>query len=201
MELQDHLINKFKEFGKSYNLGELNLSSYYAGRTRFQLEHFVQNEHDTPERQFLQLIMELKSLRSGYIIDSLEAEKIALQIEELLSSGNEINKIEAAKKQYTLGTMNETMEYRKKEIATILELISKLPKIYTYQEIEAAEKDYWKKRLTRQCAEEMASRALGINPGNIRSLIQAGCPLGDKFLEFQNMMVENFQNAEVLQIE
>lgn len=201
MEIQNYLIDKCNEFNKDYDLGNLNLNFCYSGRTKFQLEYFVQNEHDTPERKFLQLIMELKSLRDGFIIDSLEMEKIKLQIERLLSTGDAIDKIEATKKQYTLGTMNEAMEYRKREIKTISDLLKKLPKIYSYEEIEAAEKIYWEKRLTRQCAEEMASRALGINPGNLRSLIQADYTLGSKFSDFQKMLMDNFKNAQVMEIQ
>lgn len=201
MELQNYFTDKFNEFNKNYDLGNLNLNSYYSGRTKFQLEHFVQNEHDTPERKFLQLIMELKGLRDGYVLDSLEIEKIKLQIEKLLSTNDPIDRIEAIKKQYTLGCMNETMGLRNREIATISELLKKLPKIYSYEEIEAAEKGYWEKRLTRQCAEEMVSRTTGINPGNTRSLIQADCALGKKFLDLQNMIIEDFRKAQVLQIE
>jgi hypothetical protein len=201
MELQNYLTDKFNQLNKDYDLGELNLNSYYAGRTKFQLEHFVQNEHDTPERKFLQLIMELKSLRDGYIIDSLEIEKIKLQIDDLLSTGNKIDKIEALKKQYTLGTMNEAMEYRKREIKNISDLLKKLPKFYTYEEIEASEKNYWERRLTRQCVEEMVSRSTGINPGNIRSIIQSECALGEKFLALENLLINDFKNAQLQQIQ
>ena len=201
MEIQDYFIDKHQQFNKDYDLGDLNLSSYYSGRTKFQLEHFVQNEHDCPERKFLQLMMELKSLRDGFILDSLEIEKTKLQIEQLSSTQNPIDKIEALKKQYSLGLLNESMTLRKREVKDICELLKKLPKIYTYEEIQAAEKTYWEKRLTRQCAEEMVSRTTGINPGNIRSLIQSDCALGNKFLELQNMIIQDFKTAQVLQLQ
>lgn len=201
MEIQDYFIDKHQQFNKDYDLGDLNLSSYYSGRTKFQLEHFVQNEHDCPERKFLQLMMELKSLRDGFIMDSLEIEKTKLQIEQLSSTQNPIDKIEALKKQYSLGLLNESMTLRKREVKDICELLKKLPKIYTYEEIQAAEKTYWEKRLTRQCAEEMVSRTTGINPGNIRSLIQSDCALGNKFLELQNMIIQDFKTAQVLQLQ
>jgi len=193
MEL-NKLIN---QFNTDYNLGSLNLNKYYCGRTKFQLENFVQNEHDTPERKFLQLIMELKSLRDGYIIDSLEMEKLKLQIEKLLSTGDPIDKVEAMKKQYTLATMHESMEYRNREAGNICDLLKKLPKNYTYEEIENAEKGYWERRLTRQCIEDMASRTTGVNPGNIRAIIQSNCKVGEKFLELQNLLLEDFKEAEI----
>lgn len=198
MEIQKYFDDKLDEFNKNYNLGNLNLNTYYSGRTKFQLEHFVQNEHDTPQRKCLQLIMELKSLRDGYIIDTLEMEKIKIEINELLSTGKPIDKIEAMKKQYVLGTMNETMEYRQREIHTIADLLKKLPKIYTYQEIEEAEQIYWEKRLTRQCMEDLVSRMTGINQGNIRSAIQANYNIGRKLLEMEYAMIGNLKDAQLL---
>lgn len=201
MNLQNSLIELNNNFNDYCNLGNLNLNKYYAGRTKFQLEHFVQNEHDMPERKFLQLIMELKNIRDGFITDSLEMEKLKIEIQELSSSNKSIDKIEALKKQYALAVMNEGMEFRKREINTICDLMKKLPKIYNYEEIEAAEKIYWEKRLKRQCAEEMAGHAIGVNPGNLRSMILADNELGNKFLEFQNMVMENFEKSKIVQIE
>lgn len=198
MEIQKYFDDKLDEFNKNYNLGNLNLNTYYSGRTKFQLEHFVQNEHDTPQRKCLQLIMELKSLRDGYIIDTLEMEKIKIEINELLSTGKPIDKIEAMKKQYVLGTMNEAMEYRQREIHTIADLLKKLPKVYTYQEIEEAEQTYWEKRLTRQCMEDLVSRMTGINQGNIRSAIQADYNIGRKLLEMEYAMIGNLKDTQLL---
>ena len=201
MNLQNSLMELNNNFNNYCDLGNLNLNKYYTGRTKFQLEHFVQNEHDIPERKFLQLIMELKGCRDSFILDSLEMEKIKIEIQELSSSNKPIDKIEALKKQYALAVMNEGMEFRMREINTICDLMKKLPKIYNYEEIEAAEKTYWEKRLKRQCAEEMAGNAIGVNPGNLRSMILADNELGNKFLEFQNMVMENFEKSKIMQIE
>lgn len=198
MDIQKYFDNKFTEFNNNYNLGNLDLNTYYSGRTKFQLEHFVQNEHDTPQRKCLQLIMELKSLRDGYILDTLETEKIKIEINDLLATGKPIDKIEAMKKQYVLGTMNETMDYRRREIQSIADLLKKLPKIYTYQEIEETEQAYWEKRLTRQCMEDLLSRMTGINQGNIRSAIQADYNIGKKLLEMEYAMLGSLKDAQLL---
>ena len=127
--------------------------------------------------------------------------KIIKPLEFICIIGNFEDKIEALKKQYSLGLLNESMTLRKREVKDICELLKKLPKTYTYEEIEAAEKTYWEKRLKRQCAEEMAGNAIGINPGNLRSMILADNELGNKFLEFQNMVIENFEKSKIMQIE
>lgn len=185
-----------KEFNKKYDLSGINLNKYYSGRTKFQLEHFVQMEHDCPERQFLQLIMELKALRDGWYIDTLEMKKIEIQIDRLLATKDEIDHIEALKKEYTLATLKEGMEYREREIKNILEALRKLPKIYTYEEIENAESRYWEKRLARQATEDMMSAQTGINPGNIRSIIQANTSLKKSFLEFQQSLLDSMYSSK-----
>jgi hypothetical protein len=170
---EQQLIQKQREFNEVYGLGSLNLAHYTLGRTRFQLENFVMKEHDCLERKFLQVIVELKSLRDGAIIDWLEQQKIKIEIDRLLATGDEIDAIEAVKKQYKLFNMQETMLYREREVKTLVEILKTFPKMYTYEEIEAAEPAYWEKRLNRQMAEDMVSAQTGINPGNIRSAIQA----------------------------
>ena len=96
-----------------------------------------------------------------------------IEIDRLLATGDEIDAIEALKKQYKLANMQETMLYREREIKTLVKILNTFPKMYTYEEIEAAEPAYWEKRLNRQMAEDMVSAQTGINPGNIRSAIQA----------------------------
>ena len=171
--MNEIIQQKYKDFNDYYDLGSLDMSQYTLGRTRFQLENFVLREHDCPERMFLQVITELKALRDGTIIDWLEQQKMKIEIDRLLATGDEIDAIEALKKQYKLANMQETMLYREREIKTLVEILNTFPKMYTYEEIEAAEPAYWEKRLNRQMAEDMVSAQTGINPGNIRSAIQA----------------------------
>jgi hypothetical protein len=188
---------KFEEFNETYGLGTLDLSKYTLGRTRFQLENFVVKEHDCPERKFLQVIVELKALRDGAIVDMFEQQKIKIEINRLLATGDEIDAIEAAKKQYTLGMMQESMKYREREIQVLVDLLKQFPKMYTYEEIEAGEKTYWEKRLTRQIAEDMVTAQTGINQGNIRSAIQAGTSVEKYFLAFQEHFLTQMKHPEL----
>jgi hypothetical protein len=182
MEELNKLVNKFSE---SFDLTDIDFKTHYTGRTFFQIERFVMQEHDLPERRFLQLMMELRSIRDGFIQDSIEIEKVKIQIQRLLSTGDEIDRLEAMKKQYNLDHYESGMAVRQDEIRHIAKLLKQLPKIYTKQEIEAAEERYWEKRLTRQAAEEMVSAQTGINSGNIRANIQAKTTLSKTLLELQ----------------
>lgn len=191
----DNLLdNKLKEFSDKFDLGAIDFSKYTAGRTSFQLERFVMQEHDLPERKFLQLMMELKSMRDGFISDCFEIEKLKIEIKRLIATNDEIDNLEACKKQYILRQCEENMIFREREIKTIVRLINALPKIYTYDEIEAAESVYWERRLTRQAFEDMVSAQTGINQGNVRANIQAGTTMAPSLLDFKQKMLTNFIN-------
>jgi hypothetical protein len=197
----DNLLdNKLKEFSNKFDLGAIDFSKYTAGRTSFQLERFVMQEHDLPERKFLQLMMELKSMRDGFIGDVFEIEKMKIEIKRLLAKNDEVDTLEAMKKQYFMRQLEENMIFREREIKTIVQLINSLPKIYTYDEIEAAESRYWECRLTRQAFEDMASAQTGINQGNIRANIQAGTTMAPNLLDFKQSLLNNFINPQITYI-
>jgi hypothetical protein len=197
----DNLLdNKLKEFSNKFDLGAIDFSKYTAGRTSFQLERFVMQEHDLPERKFLQLMMELKSMRDGFIGDVFEIEKMKIEIKRLIAKNDEVDTLEAMKKQYFLKQLEENMIFREREIKTIVRLINSLPKIYTYDEIEAAESRYWECRLTRQAFEDMASAQTGINQGNIRANIQAGTTMAPNLLDFKQSLLNNFINPQITYI-
>jgi hypothetical protein len=194
----DNLLdNKLKEFSNKFDLGAIDFSKYTAGRTSFQLERFVMQEHDLPERKFLQLMMELKSMRDGFIGDVFEIEKMKIEIKRLIAKNDEVDTLEAMKKQYFLKQLEENMIFREREIKTIVRLINSLPKIYTYDEIEAAESRYWECRLTRQAFEDMASAQTGINQGNIRANIQAATTMAPNLLDFKQSLLNNFINPQI----
>jgi len=198
--MDDLLDNKLKEFSNKFDLGAIDFSKYTAGRTSFQLERFVMQEHDLPERKFLQLMMELKSMRDGFIGDCFDIEKLKIEIKRLQLKNDEIDNLEACKKQYILRQHEENMIFREREIKTIVKLINSLPKIYTYDEIEAAESRYWECRLTRQAFEDMASAQTGINQGNIRANIQAGTTMAGNLLDFKQSLLNNFINPKITYI-
>ena len=179
MEELNKLINNFSE---QFDLTNIDFKTHYTGRTFFQMDRFVMQEHDLPERKFLQLMMELRSIRDGFIQDSIEIEKIKIQIKRLLDTGDEIDKLEAMKKQYNLEHYESGMAVRQEELMHIVKLLKTLPKIYTKREIEDAEERYWEKRLTRQAAEDVVSQLTGVHSGNIRANIQAKTSLSNTFI-------------------
>ena len=118
-------------------------------RSRYQLIHFVLGQHDTPEMQFYQLMLELQDMGFKLRMAQLNVRKTEVEIARLLETGDELDAIEAEEKQVGLEQTQIVMKGAQREIA-ILEDIFNECQHYTRDEIEHAQPDYWEKRLTRQ---------------------------------------------------
>ena len=59
-------------------------------RSRYQLIHFVLGQHDTPEMQFYQLMMELQDMGYKLRMAQLGIRKLEIEIKRLLETGDEL---------------------------------------------------------------------------------------------------------------
>jgi hypothetical protein len=125
-------------------------------RSRYQLIHFVIGQHDTPEMQFYQLMLELQDMGYKLRMTQLNVKKTEVEIARLLETGDELDAIEAEEKQVGLEQTLIVMKGAQREIA-ILEDIFNTCQHYTRDEIEHAQPEYWQKRLTRQTNLQMMS--------------------------------------------
>ncbi len=125
-------------------------------RSRYQLIHFVLGQHDTPEMQFYQLMMELQDMGFKLRMAELNVKKTEVKITRLLETGDELDAIEAEEKQVGLEQTQIVMKGAQREIA-ILEDIFNTCQHYTRDEIEHAQPEYWQARLTRQTNLQMMS--------------------------------------------
>ncbi len=125
-------------------------------RSRYQLIHFVLGQHDTPEMQFYQLMMELQDMGFKLRMAELNVKKTEVEITRLLETGDELDAIEAEEKQVGLEQTQIVMKGAQREIA-ILEDIFNTCQHYTRDEIEHAQPEYWQARLTRQTNLQMMS--------------------------------------------
>ena len=140
-------------------------------RSRYQLIHFVLGQHDTPEMQFYQLMMELQDMGFKLRMAQLNVRKTEVEIARLLETGDELDAIEAEEKQVGLEQTQIVMKGAQREIA-ILEDIFNECQHYTRDEIEHAQPEYWQKRLTRQT--NLQIMAGGVQWAQLDSLRQAG---------------------------
>ena len=125
-------------------------------RSRYQLIHFVLGQHDTPEMQFYQLMLELQDMGFKLRMAELNVRKTEVEIARLLETGDELDAIEAEEKQVGLEQTQIVMKGAQREIA-ILEDIFNTCQHYTRDEIEHAQPEYWHARLTRQTNLQMMS--------------------------------------------
>ena len=125
-------------------------------RSRYQLIHFVLGQHDTPEMQFYQLMLELQDMGFKLRMAELNVKKTEVEITRLLETGDELDAIEAEEKQVGLEQTQIVMKGAQREIA-ILEDIFNTCEHYTRDEIEHAQPEYWQARLTRQTNLQMMS--------------------------------------------
>ena len=125
-------------------------------RSRYQLIHFVLGQHDTPEMQFYQLMLELQDMGFKLRMAQLNVRKTEVEIARLLETGDELDAIEAEEKQVGLEQTQIVMKGAQREIA-ILEDIFNTCQHYTRDEIEHAQPEYWQARLTRQTNLQMMS--------------------------------------------
>ena len=118
-------------------------------RSRYQLVHFVIGQHDTPEMCFYQLCLELQDM--GYKLRKAQigVRQGEVEIERLLATGDELDALEAEDKQVDLDQTRIVMLGAEREIAILTDLFDG-SQHYTRDEIEHAQPEYWKARLTRQ---------------------------------------------------
>lgn len=144
-----------------------------TSRSKFQLEHFVVGQHDTPEMRYRQIILEARSLLHSIDYARLQAEVYCLEIKELEATKDEKDKLVAQQKRLDLEQTLSLMQAAEKELEYLTEIAQDY-RPYTLEEIEQNQPLYWKKRLTRQAFTDRSAIEEGISVGNVASLIQAG---------------------------
>ena len=140
-------------------------------RSRYQLVHFVIGQHDTPEMRFYQVCIELQDMGYKLRVAQLGVRKTEIEIRRLLETGDELDAVEAEEKQVGLEQTLIVMRGAEREIAILTDLFDESTH-YTRDEIEHAQPEYWKARLTRQA--NLQLMAGGVQAGHLTSLDNAG---------------------------
>lgn len=158
MTTNEEIINIYKETLQS--------------RSNYQLRNFVLGQHDSPEVQYKQLLMEMHSLITGLEETKLQIEKIEAEIEELQATGKKSDAIEAklrklkiSEKETHISSMEKELDYLKTVYNNSIQ--------YTPEEIEQAQKAYWDSRLTRVAQLQFLSQQTGVSWAQLEALQQA----------------------------
>lgn len=142
-------------------------------RSRFQLEKFVLGQHQTPEMKFYQTCIELQDLIYKYKFTKIKIQKAELKIAKLRSTADEIDELKAQEIELGLAQTRLAMLGAEREIAHLVDIWNSFEHKYTREEIEQAQPDYWKARLTGN-ARAMLMGGVSVNPAHIESMQQAG---------------------------
>lgn len=159
--------------------GERLKSAFFAvsqPRTDYQLKKFVVEEHESPERQYMQIVVELQRKYSAL----RRAVVTRRQKEKELETKTDLDERELIA--IDLEEMDFAMTGAMREFATLYTMLQQYP-VYTAEQLQAAEESYWHRRLTRQAQIDLDSMGT-VSAGNLDALRQAG--IMDQFkLQFQ----------------
>ena len=179
----------------NFNSIEEAITEIQQPRSRFQLEHFVIGQHDTPEMQFYQLMLELQDTKYKIEVTKLGIRKTELEIKRLKKTGDEMDVLEAQEKELGLSQTNTVLKGAERELAVLTDFYNSC-KHFTRDEIELSQPEYWHKRLTRQT--NLQIMAGNVQWAQLDSLRQAG--FLDHMIEEHNNngALTNGQTGEVL---
>jgi len=150
------------------------IAEVQQSRSQFQLVHFVLGQHDTPEMQYYQLVLELQDMGTRIRMAKIELEKMRIDVQQmrikqdrLLETGDELDALEAKKLELEIeerevgeqGTLI-VMRGAEREMAILVDFFEQSKK-YTRAEIEHAQPEYWHKRVTRQTNLQIMSGNVG----------------------------------------
>jgi hypothetical protein len=142
-------------------------------RSRFQMQNFVINQHDTPQMQYQQILIEGADLTYKIKLAELDLQKTTIEIKRLRATGDEIDAIEADKKELGFHYSQVILESTKYELKALEELFAKYPD-YSYEDVEADQENYWNLRLTKQAELDVVQARDGISVGNLSSMLMSG---------------------------
>lgn len=151
-----------------------NIKNYtITTRTRYQLKHFVIGQHDTPPMQWRQVLIEAQDLSYKIRMAEIAVQKLNIEIERLLSSGDPLDALEAEEKRLGVVLTERTLLGARMELEWLQDIASEVGE-YTPEQIESDQPEYWTRRLSRQAGLDRLALTEGVSPANLQSMLNAG---------------------------
>jgi hypothetical protein len=117
-------------------------------RSEYELRRFVIGQHPTPERQFLQAWREVVDAEYKLSIATLTREKTEIEIDELEATGSRVDAAEARIRRVHIARQMMVEESAERELVILRRILAEFGAGYTRDQIEAAEPEYWERRLS-----------------------------------------------------
>lgn len=148
-----------------------SIAEIQQSRSRYQLEHFVIGQFDTPEMQFLQICIELQDMEYKLATATIALQQSDEKIKRLRAKGTVKHSLKADMLDLEQKQTRLLMIGAEREVAILRELFVASPK-YTRAEIEQSQPEYWRLRLSRQYQLQEVTRSVGW--AQLDAMIQAG---------------------------
>lgn len=149
------------------------IAEIQQSRSEFQLRHFVIGQHDTPEMQFYQCCIELQDMEARLAHATLARRRTEIQIDRLRKSGDELDEVDADIKELELRQQRLAEIGAEREVECLRRFFHEMPK-FTRSQIEQAQPEYWRARLTRQAELQVFAGRRGLNWAHAEAMLQAG---------------------------
>lgn len=144
-------------------------------RSDVQIAAFVAGQHDTTARQWQQVIVEAERAIDALDEAKIRQRQIARKIAEWKTVGTSEADDEAALLEIAHRQQDRAMLGKMRELETLHAIYKAMPR-FTYEEIEAAEAEYWRLRITRQAMHGiLATGRIGV--GDLESMRQLSIPI------------------------
>lgn len=150
-----------------------NNNTLIPSRTKFQLHHFVIEQHDTKPMQWRQVLLEANDLTYKIRSAEIQMQKTKIEHDRLIATGDELDALDAEQKRLDMSVTERALKAARLELCWLEEIAEQIGP-YTFEEIEENQPEYWAKRLQRQADMDVLARENGISPGNIQSMLNAG---------------------------
>lgn len=142
-------------------------------RSKFQLEKFVVGQHATEQMRYYQTLIEMQDLIFKYKSTQIKIKIAEAKIEKLRKTGDEVDELKAQERELGLTQTRLAMVGAERELNHLIEIWKSFPIKYTREEIEKAQPEYWKQRLTNN-ARAMLMGGASVGYSHIEAMEQAG---------------------------
>ncbi len=160
-------------------------------RSRFMLDHLVLGQHDTPEMRFYYCVIELNDKISKYRHAEVSKERMEREMKRLEESYEDDADLDLRDKQIEYEFFMGVMAGAERELRDLFNIYENMQH-FTRPEIDANQKEYWERRMTRQTELQVMSGNVGW--AQLDALRQVG--LLDELVEKHQEIETTKQNGQ-----
>lgn len=161
-------------------------------RPDFVLDRFVIRQHDTEPQQYAQCVLELQAKYDAIRRAKLTRQKLEIEIEQLVAKDTPLDTIDADMKRIDLEEQDRALLGAMREFQVLYQIWKSFPHRYTRDELNAAQEEYWVKRLTRQANQDLQAtgRVSQSNADALRMIGRSALPVLDHVRETERKYLD-----------